>query len=185
MALTNEQLSRLSELLDTSLSMPPMQRGAWLDSLPEKDRPLVQALRESFANQLAAIPELRVTGRTSSFSFKGKNEDLRVIAKKLDVANLLEGSLRGDGQKLRVTVQLIDGRDGTRRLGDRDLALTALRQHVTRIRGRASTWWQPWLLVHSGARADPRFNELVREAGLPEFWRQRQVARFLRSRGGR
>ena len=47
MALTTEQLSRLSELLDTSLSMPPMQRRAWLDSLPEKDRPLVQALRES------------------------------------------------------------------------------------------------------------------------------------------
>ena len=55
----------------------------------------------------------------SSFSFKGRNEDLRVIAKKLDVANLLEGSLRGDGTRLRVTVQLIDGRDGTRRWSSR------------------------------------------------------------------
>jgi tetratricopeptide (TPR) repeat protein len=67
------------------------------------------------ANQLAAIPELRVTGRSSSFSFKGRNEDLRVVANKLDVANLLEGSLRRDGTRLRITVQLIDGRDGTRR----------------------------------------------------------------------
>ena len=47
MALTNEQLARLSELLDTSLSMPAMQRRAWLESLPEKDRPLVAGLRET------------------------------------------------------------------------------------------------------------------------------------------
>ena len=46
-ALTNEQLGRLSELLDASLTLPPAQRRAWLDSLPEKDRPLVQALRDS------------------------------------------------------------------------------------------------------------------------------------------
>ena len=80
---------------------------------------VADGLAEEVANQLAAIPELRVTGRASSFSFKGKNEDLRVIAKKLDVANLLEGSLRGDGTRLRVTVQLIDGRDGTRRWSSR------------------------------------------------------------------
>lgn len=80
---------------------------------------VADGLAEEVANQLAAIPELRVTGRASSFSFKGKNEDLRVIAKKLDVTNLLEGSLRGDGTKLRITVQLIDGRDGTRRWSSR------------------------------------------------------------------
>ena len=80
---------------------------------------VADGLAEEVANQLAAIPELRVTGRRSSFSFKGRNEDLRVIANKLDVANLLEGSLRGDGTRLRVTVQLIDGRDGTRRWSSR------------------------------------------------------------------
>ena len=80
---------------------------------------VADGLAEEVANQLAAIPELRVTGRRSSFSFKGRNEDLRAIAKKLDVANLLEGSLRGDGTRLRVTVQLIDGRDGTRRWSSR------------------------------------------------------------------
>ena len=79
------------------------------------------------ANRLAAIPDLRVTGRPSSFSFKGKNEDLRVIAKKLDVANLLEGSLRGDGTRLRVTVQLIDGRDG-----DAPLVIASLRTRAKR-----------------------------------------------------
>jgi TolB-like protein/predicted Ser/Thr protein kinase len=71
-------------------------------------------LAEEVANQLAAIPGLRVTGRASSFSFKGKNKDLREIAAELGVANLLEGSLRGDGEQLRVTVQLIDGKEGTR-----------------------------------------------------------------------
>ena len=72
-------------------------------------------LTEEILNQLAQVKELRVTGRTSSFSFKGKNEDLRVIAEKLDVANLLEGSIRKDGQQLRISAQLIDGKDGVER----------------------------------------------------------------------
>jgi serine/threonine protein kinase/tetratricopeptide (TPR) repeat protein len=80
---------------------------------PEKEI-IGDGLAEEVANQLAAIPGLRVTGRASSFSFKGKNKDLREIAAELGVANLLEGSLRGDGEHLRVTVQLIDGKEGTR-----------------------------------------------------------------------
>jgi TolB-like protein len=70
-------------------------------------------LTEEILNQLAQIPALRLTGRTSSFSFKGKNEDLRTIGEKLDVANLLEGSVRRDGKQLRVTAQLIRADDGT------------------------------------------------------------------------
>jgi TolB-like protein len=69
-------------------------------------------LTEEILNQLAQNKELRVTGRTSSFSFKGKNEDLRQIAETLGVANLLEGSIRKDGDNLRITAQLIDGKDG-------------------------------------------------------------------------
>jgi tetratricopeptide (TPR) repeat protein len=54
-----------------------------------------------------------VIGRTSSFSFKGKNEDLRIIAQKLGVSNILEGSVRKDGNKIRVTAQLIRAGDGS------------------------------------------------------------------------
>jgi serine/threonine protein kinase/Tfp pilus assembly protein PilF len=56
---------------------------------------------------LAKVPGLVVIARTSSFSFKGKSEDIPTIAKKLNVANILEGSVRKSGDRLRVTTQLV------------------------------------------------------------------------------
>ena len=70
-------------------------------------------LSEELLNLLSKIPELKVIGRTSSFSFKGKNEDLRVIGEKLGVAHILEGSVQKEGNKIRVTAQLIKAIDGT------------------------------------------------------------------------
>jgi TolB-like protein len=70
-------------------------------------------LTEEILNQLAQIKGLRVTGRTSSFSFKGKNQDLRVIGDKLGVSNLLEGSVRKDGNQIRITAQLNSSKDGS------------------------------------------------------------------------
>ena len=75
-------------------------------------------LSEELLNLLAKIPELKVIGRTSSFAFKGKNEDLRTIAGKLGVAHLLEGSVRKDGNKIRVTTQLIKASDGSHMWSD-------------------------------------------------------------------
>jgi TolB-like protein len=72
-------------------------------------------LTEEILNQLAQVKALRLTVRTSSFAFKGKNEDLRVIGEKLGVANLLEGSVRKAGNELRITAQLINAADGTNR----------------------------------------------------------------------
>lgn len=69
-------------------------------------------LSEELLNLLSKIPELKVIGRTSSFSFKGKNEDLRIIGEKLDVAHILEGSVQKEGNKIRVTTQLIRTSDG-------------------------------------------------------------------------
>ncbi|HLF47008.1 MAG TPA: tetratricopeptide repeat protein [Chitinophagaceae bacterium] len=70
-------------------------------------------LSEELINLLAKIPELKVIGRTSSFSFKSKNDDLRSIAQKLGVAHILEGSVRKDGNMIRVTSQLIRADDGS------------------------------------------------------------------------
>lgn len=69
-------------------------------------------LTEEVINSLAQSPELKVAGRTSSFYFKGKNEDLREVGKKLGVANVVEGSVRREGERLRVTCQLIACKDG-------------------------------------------------------------------------
>lgn len=67
---------------------------------------------EELLNALAKLKDLKVAGRTSSFSFKGRNDDLRVIGKALNVANVLEGSLRKQGDKVRITAQLIQVSDG-------------------------------------------------------------------------
>ncbi len=82
-----------------------------MSSDPEQEY-FSDGLTEEVLNHLAQIKDLRVTGRTSSFSFKGKNEDLREIGRKLGVANILEGSVRRSGDRLRITAQLIDSRDG-------------------------------------------------------------------------
>jgi TolB-like protein/tetratricopeptide (TPR) repeat protein len=64
-------------------------------------------LSEELLNLLAKIPRLRVAARTSSFQFKGKSGDIESIGRKLNVATVLEGSVRKAGKRLRITVQLI------------------------------------------------------------------------------
>jgi len=71
-----------------------------------------EGLSEELLNMLAAIPDLQVTARTSSFSFKGKDLDIPAIGRSLNVANVLEGSVRKSGNRLRITVQLIDVENG-------------------------------------------------------------------------
>jgi TolB-like protein/Tfp pilus assembly protein PilF len=83
------------------------------DMSPGKDQEyFTDGLTEELLNSLAKIPELRVTGRTSSFQFKGRNEDMRTIGQKLNVATLLEGSVRKSGDHVRITVQLVKVSDG-------------------------------------------------------------------------
>ena len=69
-------------------------------------------LSEELLNVLARIPQLHVAGRTSSFKFKGTNEDLRIIGEALNVEHVLEGSVRKSGPRLRITAQLIDTENG-------------------------------------------------------------------------
>jgi len=69
-------------------------------------------LAEEILNALARTPDLLVASRTSAFAYKGSTKDLRVIADELDVAHILEGSVRRAGERLRVTAQLIRASDG-------------------------------------------------------------------------
>src|SRR5256885_2770726 len=81
-------------------------------------------LSEELLNQLAQVPQLRVIARTSSFSFKGKEVDVATIARTLNVANVLEGSVRKSANTLRVTAQLVRASDSSHlwsQTYDRDL----------------------------------------------------------------
>ncbi|MES2148328.1 MAG: TIR domain-containing protein [Pseudomonadota bacterium] len=70
-------------------------------------------LSEELLNLLSKLPQLRVIARSSSFSFKGKGNDVPAIAKALHVAHILEGSVRKSGDTLRITTQLIRASDST------------------------------------------------------------------------
>ena len=69
-------------------------------------------MAEEIINALTTIQALRVASRTSSFAFKATTEDIRQVGKKLDVATVLEGSVRKAGNKLRITAQLVNVADG-------------------------------------------------------------------------
>jgi len=85
----------------------------FLDMSPQHDQGYFSdGVAEEIINALAQVPGLHVAARSSSFSFKGTNEDLRTVAQKLDVANVLEGSVRKSGNRLRVTAQLVKAADG-------------------------------------------------------------------------
>lgn len=76
------------------------------------DEFFADGVTEEILNALSQIPGLRVPGRSSAFSFKGRSEDLRAVGAKLNVATILEGTLRRSGDRLRITAQLIDAGSG-------------------------------------------------------------------------
>jgi TolB-like protein/Tfp pilus assembly protein PilF len=85
----------------------------FVDLSPSQDQEFFSdGLSEEILNHLAKIPNLKVVARTSAFQFKGKSEDLRVIREKLNVENVLEGSVRREGTRIRITAQLIKTNDG-------------------------------------------------------------------------
>jgi TolB-like protein len=88
----------------------------FVDMSEKKDQEYFSdGLSEELIDHLAHSPDLLVIARTSSFQFKGKDDDIRTIGRKLGVANLLEGSVRTSGHAIRVTAQLINVVDGTHR----------------------------------------------------------------------
>jgi adenylate cyclase len=85
----------------------------FVDLSPAKDQEyFCDGISEEILDTLAKIEGLRVVARTSSFSFKGKNADVAEIGQRLNVQNVLEGSLRREGNRIRITAQLVNARDG-------------------------------------------------------------------------
>ena len=94
---------------DNSIAVLP-----FVDMSQAKDQEYFSdGLSEELLNQLAQVPQLRVIARTSSFSFKGKEVPIADIAKALNVAHVLEGSVRKSGNTLRITAQLIRTSDSS------------------------------------------------------------------------
>ncbi|HEX3121768.1 MAG TPA: tetratricopeptide repeat protein, partial [Rhodanobacteraceae bacterium] len=86
---------------------------AFADLSPGHDQEYFSdGMAEEILDALAQVQDLKVAGRTSSFFFKGKNETLQAIGAALGVAHVLEGSVRTQGSKVRITAQLIQTRDG-------------------------------------------------------------------------
>src|SRR6185503_16091484 len=104
-AITDEVKTARAE---TSIAVLP-----FVDMSQDKDQEYFSdGLTEELLDRLANIPQLKVAGRTSSFSFKGRGDDLKEIGTKLGVSHVLEGSVRKSGDRLRVTAQLISVANG-------------------------------------------------------------------------
>jgi TolB-like protein len=98
----------LSSIPEKSIAVLP-----FLDLSPTKDQEyFCDGISEEILDALAKVDGLHVVGRTSSFSFKGKNANVSEVGKKLNVANVLEGTLRREGNRVRVTAELINTRSG-------------------------------------------------------------------------
>jgi len=85
----------------------------FVDMSPEKNQQYFSdGLAEELLNHLAKTPGLRVAARTSSFQLRDKSADLRAIGTKLDVATILEGSVRKEGKRVRIAAELVKAEDG-------------------------------------------------------------------------
>jgi serine/threonine-protein kinase len=118
---------RPRDMRDVRLELSEIaETGVRTDSTPERsiavlpfdnlsgpdDEYFADGVTDEILNALTQVEGLRVAARTSCFTFKGKREDLRTVGERLDVATVLEGSVRRSGSRLRITVQLVNAADG-------------------------------------------------------------------------
>lgn len=103
-----EDSEQISEIETASIAVLPFVNM----SSDKENEYFSDGLSEELLNALAKVEDLQVAGRTSSFKFKGQNENLTMIGGELGVANILEGSVRKSGNRLRITAQLIRVSDG-------------------------------------------------------------------------
>ena len=160
---------------DKSIAVLP-----FLDLSAEGDQEYFSdGISEELLNLLAQIPELRVAGRTSAFSYKGKDYKIGQIGKELNVAHVLEGSVRKAGNQLRITAQLIETGSDThlwsqtydRALGDifaiqDEIAAAVVAELKLKLLGRAPT----------AQKTDPAAYELALRA---DYLRRQNAANSL------
>ena len=147
---------------------------------PEKNQEYFSdGLAEEILNRLAKIPRLRVVARTSSFQFKGKTGDLRSVGETLNASAILEGSVRKQGNRVRVTAQLIKVADGFHLWSDTyDRELTDIFAVQDDIAKAVAAALQVTLLGSaSAAPAAPQKNVEAYNAVLQ--------GRYFRDRGGK
>lgn len=98
----------IAGLPDKSIAVLP-----FIDLSPDGDQQhFADGIAEELLNELNRLEGLSVAGRTSSFAFRDRNEDLRKIGESLSVSSILEGSIRRDKDRIRITAQLINAADG-------------------------------------------------------------------------
>ncbi len=85
----------------------------------DEDRFFGDGLADDLINELVRIPDLRVIARTSAFAFDGRGRDVREIGSRLGADWLVEGSVRRDRERMRVSAQLVDTKDGGHAWSDR------------------------------------------------------------------
>ena len=100
--------ARVTTAIDKSIAVLPLVNTS---GDPGNDY-FSDGLSEELIAVLAKIPSLKIIGRSSSFLFKGKSDDSRTIGEKLGVTNLLEGSVRKQGDRVRIVAELINAADG-------------------------------------------------------------------------
>ncbi|HEY6184315.1 MAG TPA: winged helix-turn-helix domain-containing protein [Terriglobales bacterium] len=101
---------RNSTTIQTNLSIAVLP---FADLSPNKDQEYFsEGLSEELINDLTRVPNLKVVSRSSAFQFKDKNEDLRLVGQKLGAANILEGTVRREGDRVRIRVELTKADDG-------------------------------------------------------------------------
>ena len=109
-------LRNLQSKVDTDATEPSPPSIAVLPfanlSADQEQEYFCDGMAEEIINALVHVEGLRVVARTSSFAFKGQNEDIRSIGAQLDVSTVLEGSVRKAGDRLRITAQIISVADG-------------------------------------------------------------------------
>jgi TolB-like protein/DNA-binding winged helix-turn-helix (wHTH) protein len=149
-------------------------------------------MTEEIRNLLGTIPELRVIGRTSSFQFRDRTQDVRKIGAALGAAYVVEGSVRRSGEQIRVVAQLIDARDGTQRWSrtfDRNVTdLLRLQMEIATAAARGLQLEVAFVAAAGAARNSEAYDYYLRglhlsgrfdrqgfEAALPNFQRALEI----------